>query len=149
MDDGDVHQPRGGATCPFEKVIATRSCGCRSAARAQIAEREAIRCTDLEAQSVCVRLLGLLVKNGAFALRQTAKPAALPNAQALKIQRGGLLGLQRALDPHDDRERVDNIRALVDRALVRYKALSALPFPEIVREVSRTPARKRARARRQ
>lgn len=132
-----------GTPCPFEKAIATRTCGCQHAAKIQIAEREAMRCTAADdAQYLCVQLLMLLVENGTFALRQAATPAALPHAKALKIQCGGLLGLQRALDAHETSPRVNNIFALVKRALLRYKDLASLPFAEIVREVSSYSARK-------
>ncbi|MDH3281453.1 MAG: hypothetical protein OEQ18_10035, partial [Gammaproteobacteria bacterium] len=69
-------------------------------------------------------------------------PAALPHAKALKIQCGGLLGLQRALDPYEESPRVNNIFGLVKRALLRYKDLPSFPFAEIVREVSTYSARR-------
>jgi len=138
----NAHRALANTPCPFEKAIATRVCGCQHAAKTQIAEREAIRCAEAEAQSICAQLLRLLVENGAFALRQTGAPAALPHAKALRIQCGGLRGLQKALDPYEESPRINNIFGLVKRALVRYKDLPSLPFTEIVREVSTYSARR-------
>lgn len=123
-------------SCPFEKAILKRACACEHALKVRSPVRRAIRCGSHEAQENCIRLLRLLVEKASFALKLKHKPTALPDSEAVTIQCGGLRGLQQSLDPHAAAEKVNNVFSLVKRAIVRYKDLEALPFGEIVRDIS-------------
>lgn len=130
--------------CPFEKAILICQCGCREAGRINIAEREAVNCLDAAALEDCVQLLGLLRHNAAFALKLTHVDEVLPHAKHVKVQCGGLLGLQRVLQPEWAEERpVADIRGLVLAALARFGNLQELPYNEIIRGIAGFQARRR------
>lgn len=131
------------APCPFEKAVLQRVCACPRAAKSNIAEREAVNCRSPEAQETCVAFLHYLRKRANFALGLKRTPGALPHAKAIKIQCGGLLGLQHALDPFAQETRVSDVYGLMNRAVKRFQKISKFPFDQIVREVSKYKGRRR------
>lgn len=129
--------------CPFEKAIVSRVCGCKQAKKTQLGEREAMNCDDEDAQRQCVRLLTQIRSRANFALGLTHMPSALPHAKAVKLQCGGLLGLQRALDGGEETERIGDISALIKRALKRCGTMDDMPFEEIIRTLAQYDHRQR------
>lgn len=130
------------APCPFEKAILQRVCACSRAAKCNIAEREAVNCQSPEEQETCVAFLHHLRKRANFALGLKRTPGALPHAKAIKIQCGGLLGLQNALDPFTQESRVSDVSRLINRAIKRFQEMSNIPFDQIVREVNKYKGRR-------
>lgn len=123
--------------CPFEKAILSTRCACALSQRVLLAERAAEACTAVTAQLNCVTLHGLLRQNAKFALKLTAVSDALPFAKEIKVQCGGLLGLQGLLDPGESgAARVRNIHDLVTRAQARFGGLQQVPFGEIVKAIA-------------
>jgi hypothetical protein len=134
--------------CPFKKAIFSTVCGCEKSERIYIGDREAMVCSTPLAQRRCVELLERLRSAARFAL-QAADVGTLPHAKAIKVETGGLLGLQAALDPQAGANgRVENVHALLDAATARYGSLSALPYGDIIREVARFTPKVRRRGRR-
>lgn len=131
--------------CPFEKAILQRVCACPRASKCNIAEREALNCQSPEAQEACVAFLHELRKRANFALGLKRTPGALPHAKAMKIQCGGLMGLQNTLDPFAQDVRVSDVFGLMNRALKRFQDMSNIPFDQIVREVTKYEGRRRSR----
>jgi hypothetical protein len=79
----------------------------------------------------------MLRHNAAFALKLTHVDAVLPHAKHVKMQCGGLLGLQAALWPERDGEAlVEDIRGLVLEAQERFGGLQDLPYSEVVRGIA-------------
>ncbi len=131
--------------CPFEKALLICRYACREARRVNIAERVAVNCGDAAAQADCALLHGMLLHGAAFALKLTHAEAVLPHAKHVKVQCGGLLGLQRAVRPDAaEAEPVADIRSLVQEAEARFGDLQALPYSEIVRGIAGFQARKRS-----
>jgi hypothetical protein len=126
--------------CAFEKGVLARCIACRKAETHLLAEREAVNCSDADALARCISLKLLLRNQSAFALHITSISAPLPHAKELKIQCGGLKGLQKIVDGLDE---VTDAVALIDAALSRYGVLEALPFSEIVQGVVHFAARRR------
>jgi hypothetical protein len=136
--------------CPFEKSILTNQCGCRLAERFCIAEREGVHCKTDEAQSRCVRLLQLLRAQARFALKTADGRSALPHAKAMRVQVGGLRGLHASLHPEAAIPNpIPDVDAIVEAAVARFGNLDALPFGNIVQQVTayrgRRPFRERRR----
>ena len=141
----DAYRAVNPLVCPFEKAVLICQCDCREARRVNIAERISVDCLDATAQGDCTLLLELLRHNAAFVLRLTHAVAALPHAQHVKVQCGGLLGLQRALSPElAGVPRVADIRGLVLEAQTRFGSLAELPYNEIVRGIAGFQVRKRS-----
>jgi len=131
--------------CPFEKALVAKRCFCEKEVRHNIAERDVAGCSSAEIAEDCGTLLDLLRHNAQFALHLTHIEGGLPHAKEMKVQCGGLLGLQKVLDPAKaDDETVENVFGLVWEAVKRFGDLASLPYGEIVKTVSSFEIRRRS-----
>lgn len=133
--------------CPFEKAILSRQCGCQHVQRLQIADREAAGCRSPAAPAVCQELLRLLRTNAQFALGMATSPGALPHGKEMKVQVGGLLGLQQLVAEAADMRDVENVYALIRAAKKMHGRLESLPFSQIMRSIASYRGRRRTRSR--
>ncbi|OQY53572.1 MAG: hypothetical protein DRR08_18215 [Candidatus Parabeggiatoa sp. nov. 2] len=140
MDEQEFQQARerlNQCPCPFEKAVLSSRCGCANFQRLNIAEREAAACILPTAQERCALLLEQLYQNARFALKQPRLEGPQPHAKAMKVQCGGLLGLQAVLvSEQAEAQRVADIDALVTLALETFGELDKLPYQEIVKFIS-------------
>lgn len=131
MDDHDL--PPGGACCDsaaacvFSKALLARAAVCERAARRSLGERELIECTSPVARTNCGTLAALLHERARFALRLPAAGHPVFHAQALRLQCGGLLGLQQALAVAQA-----DVHQMVGTAHERYGSLTEVPWDTIV-----------------
>lgn len=116
--------------CAFEKAVLLNCAACSCSGRLQIAEREAATCCSAANLARCVSLHDSLRKNFSFALGKPASDDPLPHAQELRVQCGGLKGLQSVM--HGTAE-VEDVATLLDAALLRWKTIAGMPYSEIVR----------------
>jgi hypothetical protein len=137
--------------CIFEKAINSRVCACKKSRQFNLADREGVACTSPAGQMMCKQLVDQFRRNARFSLGLTRVEGPLPHAREIKVQNGGLLGLQKLIvEKHDaskDLDRIDNIYGLVAQAIHRYGDLDRLPFNEIVKSVV-SYGRRRKRSRR-
>jgi len=99
--------------------------------------------TDL-AQRRCQVLLQSLRDNAIFAMRLTRIDGALPHGKEVKIQNGGLLGLQLLIEPaHTAEAGIQNIHQLINQAIERYQSIDAFPYDEIIKQIVRFEGRSR------
>ena len=129
--------------CAFEKALLARCCQCSLAQRLNIAEREAVGCTDAAQRETCLALRDQLRLKAAFALKLTQSDGPLPHAKEMKIQCGGLRGLQKVLSGSAETGEVKDVSALARLALARYLALDKLPYSEIMQAVAAFEIRRR------
>lgn len=144
MDETTFRQARQAAVehpCPFEKALLSGCGTCTLAQRRNIAEREAVACRDGTARNACAALLGLLRRNAAFALHLPHPDERLTHAQEMKVQCGGLAGLQRTLA---GAEEVGDIHTLVQAACHSPGGLAGLPYSAIIQSVAAYQTRRRA-----
>lgn len=125
--------------CVFGKAVLVGCCGCALSRKRAIAEREAVHCTQVEARALCAELYGALRRNSLFALRLLHDDQPLTHAQNMKLQCGGLHGVQLALD---GAEQVADVSALIGAACDKYGSLDELPYSQIVQSVSAFQVRK-------
>jgi hypothetical protein len=140
MDEAAFRAARGTANpqpCVFEKALLAGCAGCELAVRRAVAEREAIACSSPVARTNCDTLLAMLRERSAFALK-LPPGAPLPHALTMKLQGGGLRGLQQAVDPLES-----DVHRLVATARERHGALAHLPWPDIVAAVLAWQGRRR------
>ena len=130
--------------CPFEPAILTRRCGCRRHRRLLLAEREAVACDGPDPRARCAAFLAELRERGRFALGLTRIDGPLPHGKEIKVQAGGLLGLQVELGG-EAAGQVADVDALLEAALARWGALDRLPFEALARHVLRFRPRNRRR----
>lgn len=117
--------------CVFSRALLARAAACECVARRTLGEREVLECTQPVARNNCSLLRALMRERARFALKLPPGTAPLVHAQVLRLQCGGLLGLQQALaaghsDVHPD------VHRLVGEAQARHGSLMALPWEPIV-----------------
>jgi hypothetical protein len=115
--------------CTFEKALQTRCVTCNLAGRIQIAEREVVACRNADSLSRCTALHDLLRHNFSFALKKATDDTVLSHAQEMRVQCGGLRGIQLVLNGHCETEDVD---ALLADILRRWGSLDDIPYSEVV-----------------
>jgi hypothetical protein len=121
--------------CPFQAAIFSRTAACRLAERVQLAERQAVNCSDEVAQARCLRVLELIRSNANFALGRKHASALLPFGQAVKIQAGGLLGLRDVLGD-GSAEVVADVDEMLAALAARFGDFELLPFDLVVRRIA-------------
>ena len=133
--------------CLFEKSILSRTTMCEYAHRFCLADREGVACKNNDANSQCKVLIENLRNSARFALKQTSTDDPLPHAKEMKVQIGGLLGLDAALNERKQHERIENIFSLIQASISKFGSLDALPYDEIARAIVKFESRKRRRTR--
>ncbi|HHJ14180.1 MAG TPA: hypothetical protein ENJ79_07345 [Gammaproteobacteria bacterium] len=133
--------------CVFEKAVLTRRCHCSCSTRFYLADREGISCNARPAHARCQQLLEQLRQNARFALRlgapaiESGKP--LPHAKEIKVQNGGLLGLQRLLEPEAPTGTVTDIARLAVKGIQTWGDIESFPYTEIVQSIVHFEGRRR------
>ncbi len=120
--------------CVFEKAINSRVCNCNKSQRFNLADREGVACSSTSGLYRCQQIITHLHDNARFAL-QRIDVKVLGHAQEIKIQNGGLLGLQKQLT-ENDLENVEDIDAVITAAQKRFKCIEDFPYSKIVQVIS-------------
>lgn len=115
--------------CTFEKAVLARCVSCARSGRVQIAEREAVTCDSASSLFRCSVLHKYLRHSFAFALGKVHDEEILPHAQEMRVQCGGLMGIQQCLN---GTTQVDNVDALMVSALQQWGDLADIPYSEVV-----------------
>lgn len=123
------------APCVFAKAILRRCCTCSRSQKLFIAEREAVSCLSPGGRQRCEEVLEVLRDKASFALKQSHIVGPLPHAKELKVQCGGMLGLQESLT-HQASELVADIHQLLEQSFEEYGSAEALPYSEVVRTIT-------------
>jgi hypothetical protein len=145
----DTYQSINERRCVFEKTINSRRCTCRQSQRFHLADREGIACKSATGNALCSTFLDSMRRNARFALHLTSANSPLPHAKEIKVQTGGLLGLQGLIHPElAGDSNVDNAIGLIDAAIEKYGSIDALPYDIIVQAIVKFEGRKK-RPRRQ
>lgn len=133
--------------CVFEKALQTRQCDCSQSHRFCLADREGVACHLDLAHRRCHSLLDLLRQNANFALGIPRIDTALPHNKELRIQFGGLLGMQQLLsaNPKTD-STIQDVHQLVTNMIERYESLEKLPYAEIVKSIVGLELKRRRRS---
>lgn len=123
------------APCIFAKAILRRCCACSRSQKLFIAEREAVACKSPGGRQRCEEVLEVLRGKAAFALKLQQIDGPLPHAKELKVQCGGMLGVQESLS-HESAELVGDIHQLLENAFAEYGSADTLPYSEVVRTIT-------------
>ncbi|MFK5891856.1 MAG: hypothetical protein QM504_01385 [Pseudomonadota bacterium] len=148
--------------CVFEKMVLLRYGNCEFNQKLLLAEREAMACQSATAQKNCQLLLNTIRQNARFALQITKADSPLPHAKEIKVQAGGLFGLQQYLEhkntaltealsdeklkfDNDSSQPIKNIHKTVSDALDKFIEIKYFPYNEIVKAIIHftLPSRKR------
>jgi len=124
--------------CVFQGALQARCATCELMAQRSLAEREVLSCTRPTAHINCETLLNLFHERATFPLH--LKPGApLTHAIELRLQSGGLLGLQKALAAT-----AADVHQMVQQAQTVHGGLTELPWAEIVASIKAWQPRRRA-----
>lgn len=126
--------------CPFGRAILSGCCACSLVGRHYIAERETMVCSAPTAHAACVRVCDLFRRKSAFAIKELHDASRITHAQNMKIQCGGLHGLQLEVD---GASAVDDVATLIAAARLKFGAAEQFPYTHIVRAVVAYQPRKR------
>lgn len=132
MDEAAFRQRLGelhSRSCPFAKTLLTAGAGCAMAVKRNIAERELVVCNSEQAHERCIAFRDLLRSNFTFALGKLHIDGPLPHAKEMRMQCGGMKGLQFVLDETDE---VHDIDALLKQSQAKFGELADFPYSEIV-----------------
>jgi len=120
--------------CVFEKAINSRICNCNQSQRFNLADREGVACSSKTRLARCSQLINHLHNKARFALRRL-DVNELGHAQEIKIQNGGLLGLQNQFFD-EETVKIDDIDALITRGEQKFTNLEDFPYSEMVQVIS-------------
>jgi hypothetical protein len=134
--------------CVFEKAMLSGRCACMCASRFYLADREGVACNAAQAHKRCSQLIQLLRESAKFALKVTSIDGELPHAKEIKVQNGGLLGLQRVLRPDLNARNVIDIAGLATLGERTFGSLERFPYREIVKSIVAFEGRRRPHSRR-
>lgn len=127
--------------CVFEKGILQQCCKCHLARHFNLAERVGVACNSGAAQQQCRSFLSIMQDKSVFALQLTpSADGKLPHAKKIKIQCGGINGLQ-MLDGATQMDK--DVNQLLNHAFEQYGDMERLPYEEIMRSVVTFEGRKR------
>ncbi len=115
--------------CPFEKSLLSGCVACLQVNSRQIAEREVLSCNSPFSWLQCVDLRDSFRMNFTFALGKPHIDGPMPHAQEMRMQCGGLRGLQFVLAGDVV---VSDVSTLILQAQKQYGALAQFPFMQIV-----------------
>ncbi len=123
--------------CVFAKAILRHCASCSRSEKLYIGEREGVACKSPGAHQRCGEVLLQLHNKAMFALHLPHPEQILPHGKELKVQCGGLLGLQLALHPADAMlDKVVDINALLEQAIKDHGTLDALPLGDVIKSIT-------------
>ncbi|MEY6432009.1 hypothetical protein ABC977_06240 [Thioalkalicoccus limnaeus] len=137
----------GERLCPFEQSLLTNQADCPQARRVCIAERPGVHCISDHAQARCLAFLELTAGQARFALKMAHPEGRLSRAKSLRVQIGGLRGVQASLTPEGADGPVTDVDGLLGAAIARFGDLERLPFQVIVQQIAayRRPSSRKKR----
>lgn len=127
--------------CPFSAPLITHHFGCALAKEVIHRGGTEIACTQDGAQRRCAGLFERLKTAALPAFGVEDDLLSMPHSVLVKIQYGGLLGLQRLLP--NAAERVDNIDALLQQATTQWGSIEAIACDSLIPDITAFKPRSR------
>lgn len=130
--------------CAFSNTLVTNQFGCAQGEPVARRGGPDVACRSDEAHRRCEKLFAQMKSAALPAFGAEDDLLAMPHSVLVKIQFGGLLGLQRILQADTGGSgEVKNIHALVTQAVERYHGVEAIPCPELVTDMTAYKLRRR------
>ena len=125
-------------SCVFARALQARAAVCELSIRQLRGERELIDCPSPVARENCATLAALMHERARFALRLPRPGELLMHAQALRLQCGGLAGLQQVLQAESP-----DVHRMIGAVHADGGRLADLPWDRIVESIVRWQGRRR------
>ena len=121
--------------CAFEKSILALKTYCTESTQKNLAEREIVTCSNAKNAERCAVWLRHLREESQFSLQMPKGSSVLPHAKEMKVQVGGVRGLQKVLELTPEGEIGTDIVQTLEAGAEKFPGFEAVPFEEIVREI--------------
>ena len=121
--------------CPFNGTLIGSTFGCAHAEPVVRRGGPDVACRSASMHANCADLFERLKAAALPAFGVDDDLTQMPHSVLMKVQHGGLLGLQRLLGDGSS-TRVADISALVAQALVQYETTSAVPCAQVVPDMT-------------
>ena len=128
--------------CEFEKTLTNNQAKCSHSRHFCLADREGYACRSGELSAKCRELLEKLRENSRFILKLQQVSNKLPHNMEIRVQVGGLNGIQTLFTPQQQDKKIEDIFDLVEQAETEYGSLEKLPYSRIVQSISSYQGRK-------
>jgi len=123
--------------CAFSHPLIGGQFGCENAEQVTRRGGPDIACREEGAHAQCERVFQRMKEAVLPAFGAEDDLLSMPHSVLVKIQYGGLLGLQRLLGAGGaDVAEVRNIHALVGQAVQAHGSLEAIPYPALVEDIT-------------
>ncbi|VAW57742.1 hypothetical protein MNBD_GAMMA07-276 [hydrothermal vent metagenome] len=120
------------APCAFEKGILSLKCKCSYQHLFNLADRHGVGCIDSAKQQTCTTFLNYLRQQTRF-LFKIAIDGPLPHNKEIKVQNGGIQGLQKLLM---NDECVSDIANILQQSTTLYGSIEKIPYSLIMPSVN-------------
>jgi hypothetical protein len=139
--------------CVFEKSITNCRCDCELKQHFLIATREGIACRSKTALKNCTLLLNTMRNRSRFALKVVTVDGSVAHNKELRIQVGGLLGLQNLTQPDSltdssadlqNSKTVFNIRKIVQASMEKYGNIEDIAYSDIIKYITAYKVRQKS-----
>ncbi len=132
--------------CPFGATLAREIFGCTHAEPVIRRGGTEFSCRDQPAHARCSQLFGMLKDAALTAFDVEDDLTQMPHSVLVKVQFGGLLGLQRiTLEKPPETDRVADIDALVAAAAARFENLQSIPCDQLTGDMTGYTLSRRSR----
>jgi hypothetical protein len=121
--------------CAFSGALIGKQYGCQYALEVTRREGPSIACTSADMRHKCADLMHELKAAALPHFGHEDDLTQMPHSVLMKIQSGGLAGLQKHLQGATSVAAVENIEQLVIDAEQRYGELSAIPFTDFMQDI--------------
>jgi hypothetical protein len=125
----------GNFKCAFSGALIGKQYGCQYALEVTRREGPSIACTSDSMHQKCAVLLAEMKAAALPHFGYEDDLTQMPHSVLMKIQSGGLAGLQKHLQGTTSLAAVENIEQLVIEAEKRYADLSAVPFSKFTQDI--------------
>jgi len=123
--------------CPFSSPLLQDDFGCRYASRIVRRGGAEIACSTAAAHGRCTLLFQYLKDVALPAFNVEDDLLKMPHSVLVKIQYGGLLGLQHNILQGNARENgIEDIHSLIESVLERYPSLGDIPFDTLIDDIT-------------
>jgi hypothetical protein len=130
--------------CAFSNTLVTNQFGCENGEPVTRRGGPDVSCQSNEAHRRCENLFARMKSAALPAFGVEDDLLTMPHSVLVKIQFGGLLGLQRLLQASGaDSGEVKNVHALVAQAIEKFNSVEAIPCPTLVADMTAYKLRRR------
>jgi hypothetical protein len=134
--------------CPFFAPLTKATAACRHAHEVVRRGGSEFDCLSEPDHARCEQVFAGLKARGLAAFDVEDDLTRMPHSVLVKIQSGGLLGLQRLIDEADGAGRIGDIGELVARASARFGGPDRIPYADLDADMTEFRLERRAGRRR-